>query len=301
MATQQEQEKLVTKIINAKKLEDIIDITNFKQGYRDVLKLIHTDVCKVPKTEDATKKINLWVDEYNNGKTYTDDLGKHEKIKTNGYWVEFSSESPLLKYSIENYEILCKRGDATNPNFRKYIPQRVEKLPDNTYRFHFERRAIPLAALPTPFEQKHVNWILNRLLEYSAYIRQEGMSHCGFNMESIFIVPETHGIQVCSFYHMTAIGKKIGTISGKYGKWYPPEIFTNKIATSDIDVELSKRIAATLLGDSSGVGVKLKRTHDKEFIDFITSSSRKEPFDVMDTYKKMIAKNYKKEFHILDL
>ncbi len=80
--------------------------------------------------------------------------------------------------------------------------------------------------------------------------------HCGLNPESIFIVPETHGIQICSFYHLTKIGNRIGTISGKYSNWYPQDVFKTKIATPIIDLGCSMKIASYLLGDTSGIGIK---------------------------------------------
>ena len=291
-------EQLIAKIISSHKIEDIVDVSNFKASFNKILKEIHPDLCKLPGADNAVTKMNLWKDHFQEGATYEDELGK---FKTNGYWLDFESDSPALKWSVDNYKILKDKGLKANLNFVKYIPDNVEDLGSNKYRFNFKNRAIPLVSIPRPIEQKHVNWIANRLFEYAAYLRSLNMSHCGFTPESVFVVPETHGIQVCSFYHMTAIDKKIGTISAKYAKWYPAEIFTKKLATPFIDVEMTKRIAAYLLGDDSGMGVKLRKTHDVEYVNFLNAFSKKEPFDVMDEYKQLLAKNYKKEFHVFNI
>ena len=100
------------------------------------------------------------------------------------------------------------------------------------------------------------------MFEFILWLRQVGYAHMGLNPTTVFVVPETHGIIVISFYHMATLGKKAETISAKYKMWYPTSLFTEKIATPDIDLELSKKIALYLLGDKSAAGTKLKM--DKE-------------------------------------
>ncbi len=286
---------IIEKINASTKIEDVISIKNFKTEFNNIVKEIHPDICRSSGAADAMSKMNIWKDLFENGKTYKDDVCT---FKTNGYWADFKSDSDNLKWSVENFNLFKELKGNDNEHFQKYIPASCDKLPDGTFRFHFEKRAIPLSGLNLP--QEHVNWILNRLLEYSAYLAQTGFSHCGINPESVFIVPETHGIQVCSFYHLTRIGNKIGTISGKYTNWYPQEIFNTKIATQEIDIEASKKIAAYLLGDTSGSGIKLRKTHNEDFINFIISSSGN-AYQTLSLYRDLLKKNFKKEFHSLTI
>ena len=129
---------------------------------------------------------------------------------------------------------------------------------------------------------------------------QEGYVHCGINPESVFIVPETHGIIITSFYHLSLDDGRLRTISAKYQNWYPTEIFKEKRAKSIIDLELCKRTAAYLLGDKSGLGIKLKKTHNKDFINFLLNS-HSNAFECYQAYRKMLKRNFEEKYHHLSL
>lgn len=288
---------LINKIKISSKIEDIIDMSNFKKNFNELLKSIHPDICKLNGAKEATVKLIQLKDIFENGREIKDDVGFY---KTNGYWVEFLSDKDPITHSIENFNNFQKLKSKADINFQKYLPKECIKLPNGNYRFNFDKRAIPLVDLE--LTQEHTNWVLNRLLEYSAYLASIGFSHCGLNPESVFIVPETHGIQICSFYHLTKIGTTVKTVSAKYANWYPSELFKTKIANYMIDIELSKRIASYLLGDKSGSGVKLRKTHNIDFVNFIINQSvNTTSFEVMDSYKKLLNKNFKKQFHILEI
>lgn len=289
------QQDVIDKIINASKIEDVLSVENFKDEFNTLIKDIHPDRCKLNGASDATAKLNQWRDVFENGKAYKDDIGVY---KTNGYWADFKSPEKNLNWSIDNYRLFMALKGETNEHFKKYLPKEGKLLADGTFRFEFDKRAIPLSGLT--LSQEHVNWVLSRLLEYCAYLSQFGFSHCGLNPETVFIVPETHGIQICSFYHLTRIGNKIGTISGKYSNWYPPEIFTIKIATPTIDIECSKKISAYLLGDTSGSGIKFRKTHNDDFINFIITRHDNSYSSLM-AYKELLQKNFKKQFHSLTI
>lgn len=286
---------IISKIMVASKIEDVLSIDNFKSEFNNIITQIHPDKCSLPDSVTATAKMNIWKDQFENGKEYKDDIGI---FITNGYWADFNSKEQNLSWSIENYRLFQQLQSETDRHFLKYLPKECKLLQDGTYRFIFDKRTIPLSGLVLP--QEHVNWILNRLLEYCSYLSEIGFSHCGLNPESVFIVPETHGIQVCSFYHLTKIGNRIGTISGKYLNWYPSETIADKTAYSSIDVELSKRIAAYLLGDKSGIGIKFRKTNNEDFINFILRK-HSNSYECLIEYKALLKKNFKKEFHSLTI
>lgn len=286
---------LIEKINAATKIEDVISIANFKSEFNAIMKEIHPDKCSLAGASEAAAKMNIWKDLHENGKTYKDDAGSY---KTNGYWAEFITPSKSLNWSIENYRLFKQLKNKSDEHFKKYLPGEGKLSADGTFRFVFDKRAIPISGLTLP--QEHVNWILNRLLEYCAYLSEIGFSHCGLNPESVFIIPENHGIQICSFYHLTKIGNKIGTISGKYSNWYPQEVFSTKTATPIIDIECSMKIAAYLLGDPSGSGIKFRKTHNEDFINFIISQ-HDTAYQTLMSYKDLLAKNFKKQFHSLTI
>ncbi len=294
-----EQETIISNILKAQKIEDVLTVANLGTEFKHIIKQIHPDVCSLPGAAEASKRISDWRDLYDHGKKYRDDVCT---MTTNGYWADFAEldadHKQNLAWSLENYQKFMELKGSSDEHFKKYLPQHGRLMPDGRTRFEFEKRAIPISGLALP--QEHVNWVLNRLLEYCAYLSQAGFSHCGLNPESVFIVPETHGIQICSFYHLTRIGNRIGTISGKYSHWYPPEIFANKTATPLIDIECSKKIAAYLLGDVSGTGIKLRKTHNEDFVNFIVQHHTN-AYEAMTAYRELLAKNFKKEFHTLSI
>jgi hypothetical protein len=124
----------------------------------------------------------------------------------------------------------------------------------------------------------------------------------GMNPTTVFVVPETHGIIITSFYHMSQLDKKANTISARYKTWYPTKLFTEKIATPDIDLELCKKIALYLLGDRSAAGTKLKRDKDvnHEVLTFLLTKHQNE-IDDYTKYREILEKNFEKKFYPLNL
>ena len=101
---------------------------------------------------------------------------------------------------------------------------------------------------------------------------------------------------------MTLVNKKAETISAKYKMWYPTTLFTKKIATHDIDLELCKKIALYLLGDRSGAGTKLKVDKDvnQEFLTFLLTKHQNEYQDYIN-FRAMLKKNFESKFYLLNL
>lgn len=286
---------LIDKIKKANKIEDVLNLTNFKTEFNTIVKQIHPDTCTDAGAVEATSKMNIWKSQYENGKPFTDDAGV---FKTNGYWADFSSTLPNLTASVDNYRMFQQLRSDADMHFKKYLPKQCSKLADGTYRFVFEKRAIPLSGLQLP--QEHVNWVLNRLLEYIAYLSQSGFVHGGLNPESVFIVPENHGIQVVSFYHLARKDRRINTVSGRYLNWYPAQIVKAKTASPVTDLECAKRIAAYLLGDASGNAVKFRKTHNEDFINFLLTQ-HDNAYQCLAQYQQLLRKNFKTKFYSLTI
>jgi len=286
---------LIDKINKANKIEDVLDLANFKTEFNAIVKQIHPDTCTDAGAVEATSKMNIWKSQYENGKPFTDDAGI---FKTNGYWADFSSTLPNLTTSVDNYRMFQQRGSDADKHFKNYLPKECRAFADGTYRFVFEKRAIPLSGLQLP--QEHVNWVLNRLLEYIAWLSQSGFVHGGLNPESVFIVPENHGIQVVSFYHLAPKDRKIHTVSGRYMNWYPAQVLKTKTASPVTDLECAKRIAAYLLGDASGNAVKFRKTHNEDFINFLLTQ-HDNAYQCLTRYQQLLRKNFKTKFYSLTI
>ena len=296
---------IINKINSAKSILDVFaassgsyDISNWSKIYKSYVKFIHPDICKTSGIEDINAKLNEFKRQIEDGVSYRDEAAKIT------YWpdkvrMEYS-DAKIARISFENWRLLQHHKDAAAINFQKYLPMNMT-LTDNIIEYPLFQRSIPLSSLlASDLGQNHVNWIINRLFELIAWFESIHMVHAGINLDSVMIIPESHGIVLNSFYHMQYIGNNIKTISGKYQSFYPHSLFSTKLADVNIDIELTKRLAAVLLGDASGIGTKLIKTHDEDYITFIRKSDAGvKAFDVMDSYKVMLKKNFKSQYYTL--
>ena len=291
------EEEIIDKILKSNSVVDVFyDVNDYKAVYKNFIKLIHPDICKLPGATEATEKLNKFKRELETGKTHNDDAG----IVTYGLkTVTIVGNKDLLKKSLDNYNRLMSLTDEASKNFKKYIPASGRLISETELEFTLSDRAVPISSLGV-LEQKHVNWILSRMFEFTAWINQNGYSHAGINPESIYIMPLNHGMACISFYHMTKLNSPLKTVSAQYKNFYPAQVFVNKKSESNIDVELSKRTAVLLLGDKSGSGVILRKTHNNEIIDFLQKQCYEADKNYIE-YRELLKKYFPTEFHKLNV
>lgn len=280
--------QLIEKIMHAQSLLALFPIGNVKKLYREAVKQLHPDLCTMPMAEDALVRLNELRLKHEKGIIITDDAGS---IWTQKKIAIFRGDLDLINTSYQHYQSLKQLKSEAAQHFHLYLPQSMEMT--DILKAEFPFRAIPLHSLELP--QEHVNWVLSRLLELVAWLAQEGFVHGGINPRSIFILPETHGIAIASFYHMKRIGDRLTSISAAYQNWYPKQVFSEKRATPLIDLECCKRIAAYLLGDKSGLGVKLKKTHLGAYINFLLDR-HDNAFACYDEYRHLLARHFEARF-----
>jgi hypothetical protein len=290
--------EIIAKILNASSCTEIFpDLSNWSQSYKEYMKLIHPDLCSEPGHKEAAEKLNVWKEELSNGRYFTDDAGS---VKFNLNTCEFTGKADLLKRSLDNYRKLTTLSDPASIHFRKYLPVSGDINEDGKLVFTLPARAVPLCSLHNT-DQKHVNWILSRMLEFVSWLNQSGFCHAGINPNSIFVIPENHGILCMSFYHMTELDSPLKTVSARFSSFYPADLFTHKKASSDIDIDLAKRTAIYLLGDRSGSGVVLRKTHEEEIVDFLLKHEY-DPFESYSCFRKILKKYFDtKQFHSLTI
>lgn len=284
-------EQLIDKINRASQLEEVLNTKNLKQAYRRAIRLLHPDLCDVTEAIAALIKLNRLKEAYDKRNIQEDDAGTFRVTKQA---IFFHGKQDLLQISYDNYCLLKNFRDAASVHFHRYLPESMGISTE--LKVSLRHKAVPIRGLTLP--QKHVNWILSRMLEVCAWLAQVGYVHAGISPESVFIVPERHGILLTSFYHLTKNEHRLTTISAKYKHWYPDEIFKHKRAKSLIDLELSKRTAAYLLGDKSGMGINLRKTHHKPFIDFLLDRHT-DAYDCFTAYRKLLKNNFKMKYHPL--
>ena len=288
----------IEKVLKSEKPQDIFN-GDWKAVFKKYSLLIHPDRCKHPKASDAMAVLSNYKEQMEHGVQYRDEAGDFRVFDKKIVYEVTDENRKLLRQSFENFKILKTRTDKTSVNFHRYLPESM-RLSSKELIINFKDRSVPLTGQKLP--QHHVNWLFSRMFEVTLWLRQIGYSHMGMNPTTVFVVPETHGIILVSFYHMTHLDHKAKTISARYKMWYPTELFVKKIATQDIDLELCKKIALYLLGDRSAAGTKLKRDKDvnQEMLAFLLTKHQCEVGDYKQ-YRDLLAKNFKKKFYPLDL
>lgn len=278
---------MVNKILKSKTIKDIVDMSNYDSDCKRIIKLIHPDVCKDKNAHEAFIKFQELKNLFDQGFKYQDDSGD-VVIKENKIF--FKNDIDQSKHSVNVYNNIMK---VATDNLKEYLPLQLTQTECIT-----KGNLCSLVGVTLP--EEHVRWILNRLLEFVAYMEKFDFVHAGLNMESFLVNCETHGINVISFYHSNPVGSKLKTISAKYKNWYPDSMFKTKMATTSIDVTLVKSIACNLLGDPSGRGIKLKGNFSTPLINFLTCT-HDSAYDAMIEYKEMLKKNYESKFYELKL
>lgn len=271
------------------------DINNWLIEYKKMAKLIHPDICKEIGAKEALAILNQYKEELEKGKFITDDAGK-VNFKINN--ISITGNKFVLETSLKHYNKLMSFKDKMDIDFQRYIPTTSKldttSIDESKLDFTTKLRTLPLSSIGI-LPQEHVNWILSRMLEFIAYIYKKDFVHAGINPDSIFVEPINHGINILSFYHMTEIGKKMGTASGKWLYMYPEHVKKDKIAKPDIDIDLCKRTAIWLLGDKSGIGNVLRKTHSIPFLDFC-QRKHQDPIEAFFDYRNMLDKTFEKKF-----
>ncbi len=291
-----EAQTLLIKIVASHKAEDIFTIRNYQQEYTDMVKLLHPDVCKLSLAGDAVAKLNQYrkeMDKYSNGE---DDAGAFVFTAENE--VVFTGDTSLLQRSYKHYQMLMNLKDDAAAHFKKYLPQSMRFL-NNELTVKSTHRMLPLTHLVLPHE--HTDWILSRVYELISWLHQTGYCHLGINPESIFIVPETHGIVCVSFYHLMPVNTKPESISGRYINWYPAVVFNQKKAIPYIDINLAQRTALYAMGDKSGNGIVLKKTVNEQLIEFLITPHYNS-YQTYQDYRKLLVQLFGKPiFHSLNI
>jgi hypothetical protein len=290
--------ELIEKVLKSTKPSDVFP-DDWKKEYLRYCKLIHPDACSHPKASDAMAIINHYKDVLENGIGYIDEAGAFRVFEKRIEYEVTDINRKLITKSVENYKKLMALHDKASENFHRYLPESMV-LEKNKLTINLKDRTVPLTG--QQLEQKHVNWLFSRMFEFVLWLRQIDYSHLGLNPTTVFVVPETHGIIIVSFYHMTVLGRKAQTISAKYKMWYPTNLFIYKTVTPDVDLELAKKIALYLLGDRSAAGTKLKMSKDinQNVLNFLLTKHENH-VDEFKQYRKLLEKNFEKKFYVLNL
>ncbi len=273
------------------------DICKDQMDYKILAKNLHPDVNKDKDAVLAFTHLNNLKTDFERGYEFRDESG----IFRSNYLVhKWEGDVDLLKKSKMNYDKIIFLAKSNNIelffiNGEKYVGH----FEDNQLVYKSGYKCIPLSKaiglLPEKEKNKHVNWIFSRLIEFVSMLESLEVTHAGINPDSVFIIPEIHGIKVTSFYHVCT--DKVKTINGKYKNYYPPYMFDTKQAGSYIDISLAKKTAICALGDISGSGVRLRSdvNVNQNVLNYLMLSET-DAFHSMRTWREILDKNFIKEF-----
>ncbi|MDR2951072.1 MAG: hypothetical protein LBV71_17940 [Prevotella sp.] len=276
------------------------DICKDHADYKILAKNLHPDVNKDKDAVLAFTHLNNLKTDFERGYEFRDESG----IFRSNYLVHrWEGDVDLLKKSKVNYDkiiFLAKSNFNAQSfsHFMQYIPSNLD-FEGNQLVYKSGYKCIPLnkaiGLLPENEKNKHVNWIFSRLIEFVSMLESLEVTHAGINPDSVFIIPEIHGIKVTSFYHICT--DKVKTINGKYKNYYPPYMFDTKQAGSYIDISLAKKTAICALGDVSGSGVRLRSDANvnQNVLNYLMLSET-DAFHSMRTWRETLDKNFIKEF-----
>lgn len=298
--------ELINKILSAKSIYDVIPKAfsddEATKAYHAIIKEIHPDVCKHAKAGEAMIKLNTLRNMSTHGMQYTDDVCTIQYTEDH---ITLTGKEEFIAKTYKWYNIL--KQSKTYDVYKNYIPKDIVDLSATKLVYKIDRRCVPLNTLCATditanncIGQDHVNWILSRLLEFCVWCSINGVVHLGLNPDSVFITPKDHGIYVCTFYHMQKLGCAAKTISTKYKAWYPYQLLSNKIADTSIDIELAKKTALAILGDTSGAGVGLRGKINNNALNYLLTyhTDIKKAYI---SYRDMLSANFEKRFVPLDI
>jgi len=282
--------ELIKKILSSETIKVLVDMSDYDSSCKNIIKQIHPDKCSLPNANDAFIKFMELKNLFDGGFSFDDDAGKVTIKET---IIKFEGNKDLIAKSVTNYNKLYNLAKSTKDGFVQYLP---ETFSGDEMTLNANFLSLKDVVLP----EEHVRWIINRLFEFSAYVERAGYVHAGLTLDSFLVNPINHSIKVISFYHLRPINSKLETISAKYRMLYPASVFDKKLAENKIDVELVKRTGCLMLGDSSSMGVKLKKTVSDALIQFLLRTSLNS-IDNFYEYKKLLSDNYESKFYPLEL
>lgn len=284
----------IRQILSAKTTQEVFSTEGYKKEYIALLKIIHPDICPLPEAQAAVQRLNEFKNEIEKSLQIEDDAGTLTFV--DDFTILIKGEKSILQQSLNNYNVLMNRHDTASNHFKKYLPASMFFQNDDlVVRSHVKIKSLHNKTLPS----HHVTWITSRIFEFASWLHQIGYAHIGINPESVAVAPDTHGIVFISFYHLKPLNTSLKTLSGRYQSWYPPIVFNDKKAIPYIDLSLIQRTAIYLLGDTSGNGIKLKKTQNEALIDFLIQPHF-ESFETYDAFRQLLLKEFGKPqfFHL---
>jgi hypothetical protein len=98
-------------------------------------------------------------------------------------------------------------------------------------------------------------WVWRRILEVLSFIHASGMAHGAILPAHLLIQEKEHGVRLVGYTCAGQLGENLRAISQSYKSFYPQSMHANPKLTAQLDLVMSARCIAALLGGNPETGV----------------------------------------------
>lgn len=223
---------------------------------------------------------------------------------------------PLLYKHLFNNAVRVINGfqyahDEMRKEFSRYVPTDITTFETNDEELgivvHKSSDLLLLRDVLNHYNgqmpDRHVAWIISRLLNIVCYIEYNGITHNGISLDTFFISPPLHGGALLGgwWYSVPTGSKMIGT-SQDILALMSPESQRNKISSIYTDLECVRSIGRELLGDKNGTRLLTMKAAPDPFIQWLRGTSLGNPKGTYKRWNEVLTESYgPRQFVALDI
>lgn len=213
------------------------------------------------------------------------------------YYEQMLSSLSQLKYS----------NDEMKKEFEKYFPKVIDHYvtTDNRYIAVVEKTEdvypmeLLLKSTGNKIPDKHVAWMISRLMNIVCYFNYTGVVHNGIRQSNCYVSPKLHTIFVGGgWWYTTKTGQPMLGTSKDIFEVMPVSAKSTKTSSIVTDIESVKLLGRQLLGDQNCRTLAMSNLAPAAFIDFLVSGSDNDPLKEMTKWDNALESAYGKRHFI---
>jgi hypothetical protein len=150
---------------------------------------------------------------------------------------------------------------------------------------------------------RHVAWVMSRLLNISCYMNYSGVVHNGITVDNCFMSPSLHSVLLLGgWWYATELGKPMIGIPAEVFEVMSVAAKARRISSNMTDLESIKQIGRVLLGQNNCRLLAASDLAPKPFTDFLISGSKESSIEEFKKWSKALDAAYgKRQFVPLDV
>lgn len=280
--------------------------------FRELAKEWHPDMCKDPNATKVMDHLMRLREAAKRGLKL--EGAKEETVIIPGGTVHFSLDAITLCSKVPTFEqakLWIDNLRKLSPDLARRIPEPLLLSPEGTV-LTLKRppdtvsMTTVMHKYPEGVPQRHVAWIVSRLLELVMETHKIGRCVCGGLLpESMAVIVDSHGVIPLDWRFTIGNDSKLSRLPEALLSHVPKD----KKARVIIDLAAVNRMAMVLLGDSSGSGnvLLLRAKKDPEnmapgFLDWFRGPVSDDPVKHYENYRAMLMEVFgKPKYYKLEL